>query len=37
MTQRQTIGAHPAKLLLVVTASLLLWLLLWALTSWMLQ
>jgi hypothetical protein len=37
MTQRQIVGAYPAKLLLVVSASLLLWLLLWALTSWMLQ
>jgi len=37
MTQRQTVGSHPAKLLIVISASLLLWLMLWALTSWMLR
>jgi hypothetical protein len=37
MTHRQTIGFNPPKVLVMIAASLLLWLLLWALTSWMLQ
>jgi len=37
MTQRQTVGSHPAKLLIVIITSLALWLMLWALTSWMLR
>ena len=37
MAHRQTVGFTPPKILAVVTASLLLWLLLWAVTSWMLQ
>jgi hypothetical protein len=37
MTERQTVAFHPPKLLVVIAASLLLWLLLWAVTSWMLQ
>ena len=37
MAPRQTLGSQPAKLLVVVTASLLLWLILGALTSWIFQ
>lgn len=37
MTHRQTVGFTPPKALVVIMASLLLWLLLWVVTSWMLQ
>jgi hypothetical protein len=37
MTHRQIIGFNPPKALVVIAASLLLWLLLWVVTSWMLQ
>jgi hypothetical protein len=36
MAQRETIASNPSKLLVVITASLLLWLLLWGLASWIL-
>jgi hypothetical protein len=37
MTQRQTVGFNPPKALVLITASLLLWVLVWLLTSWMFQ
>jgi len=33
MAQRQTFAFHPAKLLVVIIVSLMLWLLLWLLAS----
>ena len=37
MAQRQTVGFSPPKLFFMITASLLLWFLLWLACSWMLQ